>query len=401
MKRIRLIVFGVLIIAELLISSCIQIKNNSFRECIPPSAKWEIPVMATMSTETLNTKEPIFLPSENWKAVATLPDAGNYVRSIVNRSSNEIWIRTDESLYRYRTDTGDWKSYKSISGFDVLPSNLYLAANGELWGIDVSYTKNTQIGQDFPFLSRYDETTDQFQFITDRDGLLLSHSTVSFPPEIDEDRNGLFWMVLNENARTKLGTQTTLYSFDPATSQAARHFSAPNGSFFSDLAVSPDGIVWIADEVQGQLIYYNPATSKSSVYQGYSSAIDDIANENLKGVNNLYFDRMGQLWIQDRGWLEFTSTGIPIWHQIIRSPAFIAVSASPENQYSWERPWSTYQSSDGRYWFTFSKGSVYLNPETGEWCHFTTGRSPVREDSQGNLWISVYGKLYSRYHIDT
>ena len=103
---------------------------------------------------------------------------------------------------------------------------------------------------------------------------------------------------------------------------------------------------------------------------------------------------MGWLWVEDRGFFEFPGEDNPIWHKVIRSPVFISDDVRPELQYAWTRPYETFQSSDGSYWFTAPVGIVHLSPESGEWCLFTTEESPVVEDENRNLWIVAFGKLY-------
>ena len=199
-----------------------------------------------------------------------------------------------------------------------------------------------------------------------------------------------------------------LLSFNTAQLQVTEHFTIkapyrmakhPETSY-SDVAMGPDGKIWMADVGLEQLASYDPASGEYAVYDGRAPGVlSDLSREALIGyIYSLYVDRGGRLWLDDRGWIDFSNPRDPVWNTVIRSPVFINNVVSPEDQYNWDRPNHIYQSSDGLYWFSGAVGMVRFDSETGEWCKFTTGSSPITEDNQGNLWIAVYGKLY-RYHL--
>jgi len=49
---------------------------------------------------------------------------------------------------------------------------------------------------------------------------------------------------------------------------------------------------------------------------------------------------------------------------------------------------------DGRVWFKSDRGLTWHQPETGEWCMFTTADSNIVKDDEGNLWIIYNNALY-------
>lgn len=143
------------------------------------------------------------------------------------------------------------------------------------------------------------------------------------------------------------------------------------------------------------MLRFELSTEISNPFQESVNWLNGLSHEDLRDALNLYVDRMGRLWVDDRGWLDFSNPNNPQWHKVVRSPVFLSDAISPENQYGWSRPYQMFQSSDGAYWFSDANvGMVRLNPRTGEWCKFTTGDSSITEDKQGNLWIAVFGKLY-------
>jgi streptogramin lyase len=398
MKPMKPISFPLTVLTVLLaflVSACGQVKIDSNSECIPPPINLEFPVGVT---EVAGIEREEIPPTSGWKAVADLPDLGS-VQSLVARPSNEIWLTTGYEAMRYRTDTGEWTSYTTIDGLEAQPGGFCLARNGILWGVDFN-TESLRL--ETPLWSRYNEAIGQFEFVRDQQGILYSFLPVKSPPECEEDQNGIFWMIAQDRSENN---QTALVSFDPSSLLATRHLLAPAGSFYEDLAIGPDGVIWIADGI-GQLIRYDPTTGEASpyenyyVYEGHVWERPYLSLEALSdGLDNLYFDHSDRLWIQDRGWLDFTTPGRPIWHQIVRSSVFIDIYGVPESQYGWSRPFRTYQSSNGHFWFSSPAGMVRLDPENGEWCKFTTSSSLIAEDEDHNLWIAVFNKLY-RYSLE-
>jgi len=325
------------------------------------------------------------LPAGGWQIEANLPTSG-IINSLVTRPSNELWIGTPYEVLRYHTDTHEWDEYTTIDGIQAVPRELCLASDGILWGMDIAAGGSDNL----PWWSRYNEITDQFEFVGDNAGILHGPASTQ-SPTCDEDKDGLLWIILQDRSANN---QTALYSFDPTTLQSTQHLIASMNSYFSDLAIAPDGMLWIADTSSQQLVVYNPASDEAHPYLGDLWTNDDLSSEGYRGLDNLFFDHQGRLWVQDRGWLDFTTPDQPVWHKIIRSPVFISDFVRLDNQHGWVRPFSTYQSSNGLFWFGSTAGMVRLDPENGEWCLFTTGSSPIAEDEEHNLWIALAGRLY-------
>ena len=358
--------------------------------------------MATTTANLISDQKTEIPPSGSWTTETTLPFEGHIV-SIVTHSSDEIWVQTEEKLMLYRTSIHTWNEFSMIRDIKTTPQKLYEAKDGTLWGINLNINGNLDTKRKIPLLVRYDDETGQFAFVRDRDNILNRGMDLVAITEPAKNPGGEIWMLVNEEI-DDTEMMVSLISFDPTNLQAIRHITRKENrrsstlpeSSFSDIAIPPDNMIWIADRGLGQLLYYDPASGISQIYQPNPGALDGFSSEDLRGGFNLFVDRVGRLWIDDRGWLDFSDPDNPIWHKVIRSSVFISASISPENQFGWSRPYQIYQSSDGMYWFSDANGAIVrLNPETGEWCKFTTGSSPIAEDGQGNLWIVVFGKLYS------
>jgi len=396
MKRTKSSVTALILITAVLLTSCQS--RSSVGKCITPPVTWEFPVRATMTTKAMDDLNKEIPPSGSWIIESYLPQTG-YIHSLVTRSSNEIWIIIDDDLFMYSTSSHQWQKVLPPGHITDSPISLYIANDGTLWGIDLSRFNKLKNENELPLLMRYDETTGHFEFVKDADGLLNSRMDLVAITEPAKNQNGELWMLLTEDTGQEY--LNLLISFDPLDQKIIRHLTIktklvitePAESCFSDMAITPDGRVWIADYGKGQLLYYDPTSGKSNIYKGRTNLWDDISNENLRNYYHLYVDRMGRLWVDDKGFLDFSNPKVIMWHKIVRSPVFIIDAISSEEQYGWIRPNQMYQSSDGLYWFS-GYGLVNLDPATGMWCKFTTGSSPIAEDNQGNLWIAVFGKLY-------
>lgn len=403
MKCIRLFFIAVLLAITVFLNACHS--KTPVSECIGPPVTWEFPVMATMPANFLLDSVTEIPPPGSWEVVTTLPESG-YVYDLAAHSRDHIWIILNHDLYGYSTRTRRWKKFSSTSKLEVGPNSLYVANDGTLWGIDFSGDGSWR-DYDFnvPLLMRYDETADRFEFVEDRDRILHSGMSVVGISEPVSNPSGELWLLLIERVDEEYIHR--LVSFNPENLTVTQHLTSTASIYTNDLqesrfnamGITDDGRVWIADYGKGQLLYYDPSSGEFHSYQGHPGALNGFSTEDLRDLYFLYVDRMGHLWVDDRGWFDFSDPRNMVWHKVVRSPAFITDFASPENQYGWSRPDQMYHSSNGLYWFSVSgAGMVVLDPTIGEWCKFTTESSPISEDSQGYLWIAVYGKLY-RYPL--
>lgn len=401
MIRQRLVLVTLLLVFIVCTTACQP--ESSIGECIPPPVTWEFPEGLQSDQAFLDEKIP---PSGGWKTETSLPTDDTPYDLVVH--NDDIWVLMYEKLFRYHTVTRTWDEFTTIGDLDTAPLNLYQARDGTLWAIGFGTYEDLDILRARPFLARYNDATGHFELVQDRDQMLTSAMFLIDITEPANSSDGEMWILVNESVAEEQRSYK-LFSFNPARLQVTEHFAkeAPYRmaeypqTTYSAIAMGPDGKIWMADVGLEQLVYYDPVSGEHIAYDGHTSGILRwMSSEALIGyIHGLYVDRVGRLWLDDRGWIDFSNPRNPSWHTVVRSPVFISDSVSPENQYAWSRPSQIYQSSDEMYWFADANvGMVRLNPETGEWCKFTTGFSPIAEDSQGNLWIAVYGKLY-RYQL--
>lgn len=374
--------FWALLIAGLMSVSCSKDVGNSSDQCIPPVTTFSFPVASTMVP---NFESSEIFPPSDWRLQVSISPQYAHLRALVNRNGNEIWILVNQEIVKYLPELKTIKSYTKINGIEAYPTTLFVSSDGTLWGID--HLSSDYPGEYLPILSRYNDKKDSFEFIDDIVGEIGKQMSTGFSPPIIEDQNGLLWMILEDE------NGSALYSIDPTSLISERHFYSPDGEIIRSLAITNDGTIWIG----GSQLYKYATTTKDLINKSGSLSWDKIMpSGEYSNIDYLFVDNDGNLWLDDQGWLDFSDPVRPVWHKIVRSPLFIYDYNSPESQYGWLRPNFVFQDSNDIYWFTSSAGIVSVNSENGEWCKFTTGKSPVVEDSDNNLWIVVYGKLYMK-----
>jgi len=385
--RIRNSSYCILLGCILLLNSCGKVPSELANgTCILPVEKIAYPIGISPYPE----KEISQIgPLGSWQFQASLPEPSEKgdASQLVARSS-DLWILPlfSTKAFRYSTDTDEWQIYNTIDGFTVVPQNIFLAEDGTLWGFG-TITKNLDSQINISFLSQYNENNDQFEFVQDTDGLLDEILVISFPARLSEDDKGIFWFF----GSLPGGDDVGLYSFDPSTRKATKHLSLPIGFVYAGPVVDRDGIIWFyhGEPEEGQLLKYSPTTHRIQPYIGLPN-FDELGDISL-----LFFDQEGNLWLDNKGWLDFTSDPAnPVWYKMIQSPVFLTDRGGGEAKYGWLTPFHISQSSNGWFWFTTIDGTIRLDLKRGEWCKFTTGSSPVVEDKDGNLWVVVFDKLY-------
>lgn len=393
MKRSKKHPIDAVFLVVLLLGACTKVnpQPEPANECIAPEFQLAVPLGATQAPGPRPTEIP---PLGRWVKESALPSGKSYAHSIVFGSNNEIWISTYDLTLKYQIDTREWTTYRTIDDLPFVPGRLFLAGDGTLWGADIFNNEDSPIptkeGREFPFFSRYNPDENRFEFARDRNEILFGYMSNSHPPKIEVDRGNHFWFIGYAEKLPRHNKQY-LYEFDPATLQARAH-DLVDGLSYSTLALSPQGDIWLPGPEKGQLIQFIPELQGIRIRYGSTFPDDNWGNEDFRDVHMLEFDRQGRLWVEGRGWLDFTDDPEwPVWYKIIRSPVFIGNYVHPESQYMWGGPREMYQSSNGLYWFN---GAVRLDPETAEWCRFTTSGGPITEDDRGNLWLAVLGSLY-------
>jgi len=373
--------------------------NETTDKCIPPIYDaFSYPVVGYDKNLPNPGNNLVVLPPSPWQVVTSLPqiedvdygDDSYGQMSVINivqirhvENHLEIWVSIPVRakptyLAIYRTDTREWK---------LIPeqiTSLIVDKNGSLWGSHSEYTLIQPF--DMRVLSKYDEQENIFKIEEDLRSL---HSGIEkdgfyYYSKVLLDKNGIFWILVPTDA---------IYSYDPTTRKVIRLIDLP--STFRDAQLDPNGGIYLlvsefgyesGHEYHRYLIeHYQPKTNKIETFDlNYSI-------EPIPFANNILIDHMGRLWLDNIAYRDENK----VWYQIQRSPIFVSHSKEASNDRKYKSAKILMESSDGRLWFLHREnGMIYLDPEKGEWCWFTTYKSNIMEDTDHNLWMIADGELY-------
>ncbi len=385
MKKITIIIFALVVLA----SSCTSLAPTPTphtalpeSECLPPLFAVSYPVITPESS-----RNPTGIPLQgNWEIQENLPYDIRPAEIILRPQQNELWFASLMGLYRYSIENGTWKSYQTndLANFRhpewTNIERLFVSSDGTIWG---SITDASLLGEDnHPLLVRFNDSTDRFEFVPDKDGLLGVQEAHRINANIVEDQSGRLWFF----ASNPDFTEGTLYSFDPKTYEAQTHDEAQKNRIGSYFAAGPDGDIWYL--TSSGVDRYNPATGDTSFY--------NYPYQDNWGAHKLYFDRSGNLWLDGNGWLDLSNDDAHVWNKVLASPIFTYEAPHPERgRYHAGNPGIPFQSSNGLYWFSETGGLLRLDLEKEEWCLMSRGEgSNIVEDVNNNLWMIADGKLY-------
>lgn len=386
--------------------------------CLPSTIMWSYRSSPSLISSTpLSSPIP---PSGKWQFVSDLPIVDVPVTNIVVRTSNEVWVDYTGrgGLWRYNISANEWKDYSISGDFDLKPHLLpqsEMGSDGKLWAF--GYLPKTDQQERKNWLSFYNEKTGRFQFV-DADVKIIN--AFNFATDAKQDKKGIFWLRAQKKTQHPAvvfvpGEPSTLFSFDPTTGKFEQHygFQQPD-NFDSNFVAGPDGNIWTNIHNKSvnryQIMQFIPATNETHFYPDYRKPQDPyLGSFSSLGDGPVYFDRLGHLWVSDKGWIDFSDPNSPVSYNVDHPSLFYSEIAPPESVPSGEPQlyghsiiWDSnsklfnrvYQSRDGTYWFKMLRGLVKLNPQTGEWCKVTNGDSVFTEDNKGNMWLVVAGKLF-------
>ncbi|MGI5985440.1 MAG: hypothetical protein ACOX7O_06255 [Oscillospiraceae bacterium] len=226
---------------------------------------------------------------------------------------------------------------------------------------------------------RFDEYFREFYSIVQNTNI---NATYLYDVEIDSESN--LYLIIHESDSNFL---YQLVSFNLIT-------NAHNTIFL------PDG--WI-DEIEldssDNLYFVGYSDGDNKIYRYNDGQFEWQATYNtqipgeIDDLTHLFISEDDQLWLSDALW--FPKAGYtPDKRIIIRSPIFINPDADIRYPIIWESPEPQAITEDGRVWFKSKRGLAWHQPETGEWCMFTTAESNIVKDGDGNLWLVYDNALY-------
>ncbi len=380
----------------ILLIACSENKNAlPYPEtCIPSDINFSYQLTRDSKTDSHTVKIP---PSYPWEEESELPDNifysnPNFQVELAHsgNNSNTIWVKGNYytksnidntidlhyTILIYDVDNKRWSAIpnETENGLEKI-TLIFLDKEDKIWGVE-------QSSERLKFLSQYNEENQTFERINyDVENFHLRKPII--------DKEGIFWFVGNKD----------IYRFNPPINDW-KHFTFEAGAFSYNLSNSigfdSTKRLYLMVESKPDLFIYDMETealSKEFIPILYNDIVPSGSTDMPDGflhLSSFFVDSKDNIWFHDYGWREPNGN----WNRIIRSPLFVIKFEGAENLI-WEHPKIILESKNGLLWFDSSGGLTSLDPKTGSWCRITTEKANIIEDSEDNLWLLAYGKLYS------
>ncbi|SFB79577.1 Two component regulator propeller [Parapedobacter composti] len=291
---------------------------------------------------------------------------------MVATDDGDIWMGTDNGLFRYRIATRETRFYGLKDGLSsVNIATLYHDGARELW-----------VGTDGGGITIIDTPTDKCTYLTagNHGGQLTSGAVFS----VFRDAASRYW----------IGTlRGGINVLDPKGShfQVVRHSQAEYSSsardFILSFAEDRSGNVWIGTDGAG-LTYWNRRQHTFTHYQHVGGAPASLSND---FITNLLVDRQGWLWVATYG------GGINKFDE--RSGTFARYPCyNTQQHYENGRVWRLYEDREGIIWAgTLAGGGLYqFNRVANRFDLYDPAIQNVLtiwEDSNSDLWFGTFTDL--------
>ena len=387
-------------------------------ECLLPLANFAFnPAFegASGPDPTLTTRK---LPSEGWEAVTAIP--GLFLSEVMMEpnaelegvqtvgNSDRIWVIFEGSekkqIAYYQIDTDRWENieyyaehhtkyseteYYTEYSEDVFISKIFIDKNNSVW-VTLDITNYQGVNEDTVtvLLGMYDEASQKFN------GVITLKELPAFDPnkniryvtvtnlQMDSQGDLWFFLYVGEPQKEAEYHLVKLSLSNYATEEHLTNFMLTRNNTDS-LVISPNNRLNLLDIDEANIISYdseNGEIEKIKVFGG---------KRYLSSLSTLFLDNHQRFWIDDKAFLDLHHND---WYFIVDSPIFLTYYVG-----IWGRTKPTYslETQDGRLWFSAARrGTGWVDPNTGEWCLFTSYPSNIVKDSEGHLWMIADGKLY-------
>ena len=340
----------------------------------------------------LNRLDPVSNRITRYKYNPQNPDllmqpASNDIRNILIASSGHIWIATwGGGLDRFNPADGTFKHFR-YNGEDATSiSTDYIQTIAEdeagiIWAGGIS-----------PFLNKFDPITETFKHFE------ISPSEDSRLMSLYVDSSNQLWAGTQKQGLGRFNRESGTFRFyrhDPQDSNSI------SGNYIKDIHEDARGTLWIATESSG-LNLFKP--EEEHFQRFFSSSLDD-ASLSSNYLMSLSEDRSGNLWIG--------MNGLGVSKFIIASKEFEYYTCTPStsNEMKPENVWSIFQDSEGVMWAGTPRGLVYQDQVTGTFTEKKRDTGSLNaiprrhifhiyEDSNSGVWITGSSGLF-RYDTGT
>ena len=342
--------------------------------CLPPIIKSSLPLgeNVTLSLGELESSTAT-LPPLAWEKAEELPFSGNSdprIELIKPRSrSLTLWFRVQEqstiSFWTYSLETQKWNAVASPSKVD----HYFFDSESQLWFI---VEGNVELQ-----FYKIDQAENKLKEMLIIDASKLNNRFLEFAYSPDHS----LWVIMS-NPTT---LNQILVNLDLQTGKVTDHVTL--SEYIIGVDTDEEGNVFSLNN-KGVVERFNPKAK--TVSYTYLSPKSSYWNA---GETEFFFTETGQVYLNDLAWFENDDYSSNL-HLIFRSTVFVTQTDDGSGSFVWESPEPQAETEDGRIWYKSMRGLAWHQPETGEWCMFTSAKSNIVKDSQGNLWIIYDNALY-------
>jgi len=342
--------------------------------CLPPIIKSSLPLgeNVTLSLGELESSTAT-LPPLAWEKAEELPFSGNSdprIELIKPRSrSLTLWFRVQEqstiSFWTYSLETQKWNAVASPSRVD----HYFFDSESQLWFI---VEGNVELQ-----FYKIDQAENKLKEMLIIDASKLNNRILDFAYSPDHS----LWVIMS-NPTT---LNQILVNLDLQTGKVTDHVTL--SEYIIGVDTDEKGNVFSLNN-KGVVERFNPKAK--TVSYTYLSPKSSYWNA---GETEFFFTETGQVYLNDLAWFENDDYSSNL-HLIFRSTVFVTQTDDGSGSFVWESPEPQAETEDGRIWYKSMRGLAWHQPETGEWCMFTSAKSNIVKDSQGNLWIIYDNALY-------
>lgn len=391
--------YSMFFIFTLTLNACNSSQSTRIgNKCIPSTVKFDYPFG---DPEGTNLYQESLLPLDNWKKQTS----SNNIESIELVQQGEgrdyIWahIYSNESktssFVRFQPAEDIWQNIESdelfAAGFHLVKDNQDI-----VWYIRKSWYPSGIEDVNATWLGVYEKSTLQFRTLLKISDMLreaeLSQIEGLFVPDAKFDSQNNLWLALSFQT-DQLKEEYRLFKYSLSTLKIERILPdlLMQGNYADrSFVISRDDTLFLWNKKEDSLIQYNLEKNSYKILDIPAGLLSSDDPTNAGG--SLFLDSTNKLWLTDYGWADLSSSRL-VWHKIVRSPIFIHQQLG-NGIVVWTHPDFSIDTQDGRLWYSSLRGSGWVNPDTAQWCLFTTYQSNIVEDSEHNLWIAVDGNLY-------
>lgn len=351
-----------------------EVDKNLQEQCMEPMFTSAFPI-GEGGFSTLATMTPMEQGQSPtiWEKISEFPSSDGELIDIFfsldKDDQHSLWF-TGRKEYEAKVWTYDVFNDRWSSGPIVSKNaNLFSDTIGDIWLIEPLYEKPSSLYKIHP-------ETKVVVSEDERNPLFANHTILG----INSTPDGKLWLLLSgpEDKHELVEYRTT-------SSELIQHLTPDH---YIGLETDNNGFLHLLLN-DSRIVRYNP--EKRELEEDRVN----LSNGPLRLIKTgLLAAENNVLWVSDIANFQISDERLGNQQVIIRSPIFITNIINGYSPFTWDRPDPQADTKDGRIWFRSERGLAWHQPETGEWCMFTSAKSNIVKDSQGNLWIIYDNALY-------